>query len=77
MAEVNANKRWVRVLRETETGFVEFEFFISDHDLFVELILPVPAFRDFCASNRVGYMERGIAEEFRQSPPGGLLQRIK
>jgi hypothetical protein len=77
MAEVNANKRWVRILRQTENGFVEFEFFVSDQDLFVELILPVPAFRDFCASNRVEFMDQDITYKFRETPPGGLLKRIR
>jgi phenol hydroxylase P0 protein len=77
MAKVNANKRWVRVLNETESGFIEFEFFVSDRDLFVELILPVPAFRDFCASNRVAFIEQDTACASHQTAPGGLLQRIK
>jgi len=77
MAKVNTNKRWVRVLKETENGFVEFEFFVSDQALFVELILPVPAFRDFCASNHVGFMEQDIACVSGQSPANGLLKRIK
>lgn len=77
MAEVNANKRWVRILRETENKFVEFEFFVSDQDLFVELILPVAAFRDFCTSNRVGFMDQDTACGPGEIPPSGLLKRIK
>ncbi len=74
MTEVNANNRWVRVLRTTENGFVEFEFYVSDKDLYVELILPEAAFEEFCAINRVRFLEgdgRAIASA------GGLLQRIK
>lgn len=77
MAEANANKRWVRFLRETENGFVEFEFFVSDQDLFVELILPVPAFRDFCASNCVGFMDQDTTHKVSEIPLDGLLKSIK
>lgn len=59
MPEVNANNRWVRIQRETENGFVEFEFFVADKDLCVELILPTAAFREFCASNRVRLLDAG------------------
>ncbi len=58
MPNVNTNKRWVRILRKTENDFIEFEFFVADKDLFVELILPEPAFKDFCASNRVVIVEQ-------------------
>jgi phenol hydroxylase P0 protein len=78
MVEVNANKRWVRILRQTRNGFVEFEFFVSDQDLFVELILPVLAFRDFCISNRVELLDQEITtSESSETAPGGLLKRIK
>ncbi|MDP3671367.1 MAG: phenol hydroxylase subunit [Telluria sp.] len=74
MAEVNANNRWVRVLRTTANGFVEFEFFVSDKDLYVELILPEAAFREFCAINRVRLLE---GDAGAVASAGGLLQRIK
>lgn len=76
MAKVNANDRWVRVLRETESRFVEFEFFVSDKDLCVELILPTPAFREFCAINRVRFL--GSNEDPSAiASHCGLLRRIK
>ncbi len=74
MAEVNANNRWVRVLRTTKNGFVEFEFFVSDKDLCVELILPEAAFQEFCAMNRVRFLE---GDSNATASAGGLLQRIK
>ncbi|MDB5961949.1 MAG: Phenol hydroxylase subunit [Massilia sp.] len=58
MAEVNANQRWVRVQRDTDNGFVEFEFFVGDKDLYVDLILPAAAFLEFCANNRVHFLDR-------------------
>jgi phenol hydroxylase P0 protein len=77
MAEVNANKRWVRVMRETESGFVEFEFYVSDQDLFVDLILPTAAFRDFCVSNGVDILHQDAACALAGIPSSGLLKRVK
>jgi phenol hydroxylase P0 protein len=76
MAEVNANNRWVRVRRETENRFVEFEFFVFDKDLYVELILPEPAFKEFCAINRVCFLEAD-EDPSAIASAGGLLRRIK
>jgi phenol hydroxylase P0 protein len=77
MSEVNANDRWVRVSRETQNGFVEFEFFVADTDLCVELILPAAAFREFCAMNQVRFIEAGASASAPQAEPGNLLRRIK
>lgn len=41
-----------RVLRCRGAGFVEFEFRMAESDLAVELVLPYPAFREFCKRNR-------------------------
>jgi phenol hydroxylase P0 protein len=76
MAEVNANHRWVRVQRETENGFVEFEFFVSSKELYVELILPARAFNEFCANNRVRFLDPG-AEPGTADTAGAPLRRIK
>lgn len=40
-----------RVLRCRGTDFVEFEFRMAESDLAVELVLPYPAFREFCRRN--------------------------
>ena len=77
MAEVNANNRWVRVLRETGNGFVEFEFFISDADLYVELILPALAFKEFCESNRVRFIDEKGSDAALNVQSGGLLRLVK
>lgn len=45
--------RYIRVQRYTENGFVEFAFGIGSPDLMVDLILPRPAFREFCQTNKV------------------------
>jgi len=48
-----AQTRYVRVQRVTETGFVEFAFGIGSPDLMVDLILPRAAFKEFCRTNNV------------------------
>lgn len=68
---------WVRVRRERPDGFVEFDFAIGDPDLSVDLILPRPAFDEFCAVNRVRLIDdaqaRRLDEEqarWRYGQPG-------
>lgn len=42
--------RWARVTG-VNGRFVLFDFTIADRDLTVELIMPYPAFHEFCADN--------------------------
>jgi len=46
----------VRVRSPEGARFVEFDFAIGDPKLFVELILPKPAFELFCKNNKVQMM---------------------
>ena len=73
--KTDTNKRWVRVLNITANGFVEFEFFISDADLFVELILPKAAFNEFCINNKVTIekSQGGVLDQQHN----GLLKLVK
>ncbi len=45
---VDINRRYVRVREVRANGFVEFEFALGEPHLFVEMLLPQPAFEDFC-----------------------------
>ena len=76
MKKLDTNKRWVRVHNRTENGFVEFDFFVSDADLFVELILPEAAFAEFCANNKVIVEdnEKPVFEGNKQ--PSGMLKLV-
>lgn len=49
-------KPLVRVTNSRSDGFVEFDFSYGDADLYVELILPAEAFRQFCEANEVTFM---------------------
>ena len=46
-------QRFVLVLEERTDGLVAFEFSIGWPELAVELLLPAPAFAEFCAANCV------------------------
>jgi phenol/toluene 2-monooxygenase (NADH) P0/A0 len=74
MKIMDTNKRWVNILRKTENGFVEFEFFVSDVDLCIELILPEAAFKEFCLNNNV-VIEKPDSDSTEQH--GGLLKLVK
>jgi phenol/toluene 2-monooxygenase (NADH) P0/A0 len=50
---VDTGLRFVRVLEQRADGLVFFEFAIGWPELAVELLLPAPAFAEFCAANRV------------------------
>ena len=45
--------KFVRVIEERADGMVAFEFSIAWPELAVELLLPAPAFAEFCIANRV------------------------
>lgn len=47
------DKKFVRVRNIRADGLVEFDFAISAPEIFVELIMPEIAFRDFCTTNNV------------------------
>lgn len=49
----DAGRRYVRVCSRRPDGFIEFEFAIGEPELAVELMLPEPAFHEFCLANEV------------------------
>lgn len=74
----------VRVKRLINNKFVEFDFALEDPTLYVELVLPVKAFEEFCQKNQVSHMSSeqalyvdqdmekwryGCASESRKSNP--------
>ena len=58
LPEVDTSRRWVRVTEERPDGLVAFEFSVGWPELVVELMLPAPAFAEFCQVNRVQYLPR-------------------
>ena len=53
LAPCDTSIRFVRLLEERADGLVAFEFAIGWPELAVELLLPSPAFAEFCATHRV------------------------
>ena len=49
----DTSRKFVRVIEQRANGLVAFEFSIGWPELAVELLLPAPAFAEFCAQNKV------------------------
>lgn len=49
----NPALRFVRVVEERSDGMVAFEFAVGEPELFVEMVLPKPAFHEFCQTQGV------------------------
>lgn len=45
--------KFVRIIETRTDGMVEFQFAIGEPELFVELMMPVNAFQEFCVTNQV------------------------
>ncbi len=46
-------RRCVRITRTRENDLIEFDFFIGDPDVSVEMIMPRPALEEFCRIHQV------------------------
>ena len=57
LPECDTTRRWVRVTERRPDGLVAFEFSIGWPELAVELLLPAPAFAEFCDRNRVQQLD--------------------
>ena len=55
--KADLSRRTVRVLERRPNGYVSFEFSIGWPELSVELLLPGPAFTEFCATQHVRMLE--------------------
>lgn len=53
---LQTHAKYIWIKRELDSRYIEFYFAIDDPSLFVELILPQEAFREFCRVNSVVHM---------------------
>jgi phenol hydroxylase P0 protein len=61
--------KFVRILDADRGGMVEFEFAVGEPDFFVEMLMPKPAFDEFCRANSVTFItETRAPEDFDRSP---------
>ncbi len=44
----NPFHRFIRVVNVQARGMVEFEFALGEPEMFVEMIMPMPVFEEFC-----------------------------
>ena len=56
MPVCDLDTRFVKVLSRHPNGLVEFTFSIAWQELNVELLLPEPAFDEFCRTNQVSFL---------------------
>ncbi|GAB2182458.1 hypothetical protein DLREEDagrD3_26810 [Denitratisoma sp. agr-D3] len=57
----DTRKKFVRVTKLREDGFIEFDFAIGEVEVYVEMILPARAFDDFCALNKVSFLDEATS----------------
>lgn len=55
----DVSRKFVRVIKRRDNGFVEFEFSIGWPELSVELMLPQRAFDEFCQKHQVRWRDEG------------------
>jgi len=53
---MDTSQRFVRIRAERANGFIDFDFAIGEPEIFVELILGVGDFNEFCATNKVIFL---------------------
>lgn len=49
-------RHFVHITNQKRKGFVEFNFSINDPSLYLEMILPDKAFKEFCKINDVSFL---------------------
>lgn len=63
LTDLGARQRYVRLREQRPDGFVVFDFAIGDPGLACELIMPLAAYQEFCASNHVVHLSDAQAEQ--------------
>jgi phenol hydroxylase P0 protein len=67
-------KKFVRVTGSRDAALVEFDFAIGDPALYVELLLPKPAFEQFCVDQQVTFLEAAPLDPATSDWHWGLRQ---
>jgi phenol/toluene 2-monooxygenase (NADH) P0/A0 len=58
----DTERRFVHVKKRHENGLVQFEFSIGTPDFSVELMLPQPAFDEFCARHQAVFVHDEVKQ---------------
>jgi hypothetical protein len=48
-AQIDFEWRAIRIAEVRADGFVAFDFYVGDPQIYAEMVLPMEAFREFCA----------------------------
>ena len=59
-AQIDFEWRAIRIAQVRADGFVSFDFYVGDPDIYAELVLPMEAFREFCAEQGVEPTDRAL-----------------
>lgn len=67
-------RKSVRVFGMRKEKFLEFDFIMGSEELTIELVMPYPAFREFCETNHVAEIawEPRVRAEFDRLAAGRL-----
>jgi phenol hydroxylase P0 protein len=66
--QFDLTRRYVRITGTQKNGLVEFEYSVGEPEMVVELIMPHEAFKEFCATNQVVFIESPA----ENTDPGGI-----
>lgn len=69
-----AGNVYIRILGRQLERFIEFEFILNDEDLAVELVMPEPAFKEFCDYYEATILPSEAAIEEGEHRLAGLYQ---
>lgn len=61
--EFDIKQRYVLIRNERSDGFIEFDYSVGEPEVFVEMILPRPAFDEFCLENDVAFITEADVSE--------------
>ncbi|MGV8893688.1 MAG: phenol hydroxylase subunit [Burkholderiaceae bacterium] len=59
----DTTRKFVRVVETRQDGMVGFKFAIGEPELFVELMMPATAFKEFCAVNQVTLLAPEVEQQ--------------
>jgi phenol/toluene 2-monooxygenase (NADH) P0/A0 len=62
----DTERRFVHITKRHENGLVQFEFSVGTPDFSVELMLPQPAFDEFCTRQNAVFVHNEIKQPWEQ-----------
>jgi phenol/toluene 2-monooxygenase (NADH) P0/A0 len=63
----DTERRFVHITKRHENGLVQFEFSVGTPDFSVELMLPQPAFDEFCTRQNAVFVHDEVKQPWEES----------